>query len=123
VFHLDDLLGSDGAGDLVTGTSPGPDDPGTVEGSAYRYYVYFSTDRPTSWVSARIRDGALYASSVFGLTYVLDLTTGSVDVSSGDAYRRDYARRRLDDPTLPDLDRHLAGLLDSIRVWKRKPSQ
>lgn len=116
VFHAEDLP-ADGR---ARGISPGPDDPPAVAGAAYRLYVFFPTERVTGWASAEIHDGVLHASSTFGVTYLVDLATGSVNLKATDAYRFDHRQRRAADPSLPPLDVELAERLGSVRVWRRR---
>ncbi|MHC4549402.1 MAG: hypothetical protein ACYTEZ_11560 [Planctomycetota bacterium] len=121
VFHLDDLAWEGAAAPRVQGISPAPEDPPAVANAPYRHYICFPQDRVSSWVNGEIRDGVLYASTTFGLTYAVDLATASVKAEPAEVYRSEYPQRRARDPDLPALEEHLARLVDAVRVWSRAP--
>jgi hypothetical protein len=120
VFHLDDLPERGAEEPCARDTSPGRSDPEVLESAAFRHYVCTPHDLPTSWASGEIRDGVLTTTEVSGRTCVVNLETGSVNLSAEEAYRQDYTRRRRADQSLPDYEEHLEARRRAVRVWSRK---
>jgi hypothetical protein len=121
VFHLDDLPKRGAEESCARGTSPSRGDPEVIEAAAFRLYVCTPHDLPTSWASGEIRGDVLTATEVCGRTCVVDLKTGSVELSAEEAYRQDYTRRRRADKSLPEYMEHLEARRRAVRVWLRKP--
>jgi hypothetical protein len=126
VFDLRDIPW-DEADTCLRGISPRADEPPADATRLFRRYLCISSDprgvvgfKGRGWVSARIRDGVLYAALNSGIVYVVDLESGETELREGPSYREEFVRRRARDEGLPELAQHLADLKAATLVWTKE---
>jgi hypothetical protein len=126
VFDLRDIAWDDPAAPCLRDVSPRADEPPADAERLFRHYLCVSSDPRGAvnfvgrgWVSARIEDGVLQATVNTGMTYLVDLESGELNLRSAGTYREDFARRRARDAGLPTLEEHVAQLKAATLVWTK----
>ena len=122
-FALDEVASDIDGAPVVRGVAPRKAPNGKEEPNIFGIYVCLPNDRGRwlEWTDPRISAGHLTATASPGLSYEVNLDTGSLKLSAQEAYREAYRRERRQNTELPDIDSHLRAMEAATIVCRGAP--